>query len=66
MSEDATVYEYQIDPSAPHIVQIRAKSYHSGRGLGWREYMTCDSPPAAERIMALLVSDQATESAVRE
>lgn len=61
-------YEYRIAPNAPHIVQMcpRWQCYLSDSDMGWWDYMHCDSPDDAQRILALLQADQTVEGVVRE
>ena len=64
MIEDTTEYEYKIADTAPMIVLVRAKKLHYGPGAGWRVYHFGDSPDDAQRILALLLSDQTVEGVV--
>lgn len=57
-------FEYRISPKAPQVVQVRRKTTDGHNPVNWGLYMHCDSPDEAERILALLQSNQ-TEGMVR-
>lgn len=67
MIEDTTAYEYRIAPYSSYIVQVRPTRPPTGfRAMGWKVYHFADSPDDAERILALLVSDQEASEVIRE
>lgn len=66
MIEDTTAYEYRLAPYSSYIVQVRPTRPPTGfRAMGWKVYHFADSPADAERILAMLVSDQAEADTVR-